>query len=68
MAGRPKIYTVTVGRSDTTVYGWNAAEDFNTLNAADNDYPTGLWADSTTIWVSDLADDKLYAYNRVHQG
>ncbi len=59
-----KVYTVTVGRSDTTVYGWNAAEDFNTLNAADNDYPTGLWADSTTIWVSDLADDKLYAYNR----
>ena len=59
-----KVYTVTVGRSDTTVYGWNAAEDFNTLNAADNDYPTGLWADSITIWVSDLADDKLYAYNR----
>ena len=59
-----KVYTVTVGRSDTTVYGWNAAEDFNTLNAAENDYPTGLWSDGTTIWVSDLVDDKLYAYNR----
>ena len=59
-----KVYTVTVGRSDTTVYGWNAAADFNTLNAADNDYPAALWADSTTMWVSDLADDKLYAYSR----
>ncbi len=58
-----EVYTVTVGRSDTTAYGWNAAEDFNTLYSADNDFPTGLWADSTTIWVSDL-DGKLYAYNR----
>ena len=59
-----RVYTVTVGRSDTTAYGWIAVADFNTLNAADNDYPTGLWADSTTIWVSDLADDNLYAYKR----
>ncbi len=59
-----RVYTVTVGRSVSTEYGWNAVEDFNTLNAAENDYPTSLWSDGTTIWVSDLADEKLYAYNR----
>ena len=58
-----KDYTVTVGRSVITDYGWNAAKDFNTLNAADNDYPTGIWSDGTTMWVADSQDDKLYAYN-----
>ena len=57
-----KDYTVTVGRSVITDYGWNAIEDFNTLNAADNDYPTGIWSDGTTMWVADSQDDKLYAY------
>ena len=58
-----KVYTVTVGRSDTTTYGWNAVADFNTLNAADNDYPTGLWSDGTTMWVVDTADKEIIAYN-----
>ena len=58
-----KDYTVTVGRSVITDYGWNAVADFNALNAAENDYPTGLWSDGTTMWVSDLYDDKIYAYN-----
>ena len=57
-------YTITMGRAVTSEYGWNATKDFNTLNAAENDYPTGLWSDGTTIWVSDLEDDKLFAYNR----
>ena len=60
-----RVYTITVGRSVTTAYGWNAVEDFNTLNAAGNDYPTGLWSDGTTMWVADPGSDaKLYAYNR----
>ena len=58
-------YTVTVGRSVNTDYGWNAVEDFNTLNAADNDYPTGLWSDGTTMWVVDATDNQIYAYNLV---
>ena len=58
-----KAYTVTVGRSVTIAYGWNAAEDFNTLNAAGNEYPTGIWSDGTTVWVADLQDDKIYAYS-----
>ena len=56
-------YTVTVGRSVSTDYGWNAVQDFNTLNVSDNDYPTGLWSDGTTMWVVDTDDDKIYAYN-----
>ena len=31
------------------------------LDAA-NGYPTGIWSDGTTMWVSDFADGKLYAY------
>ena len=37
--------------------------DFNTLSAAGNDILAGIWSDGTTMWVTDLADDKLYAYN-----
>ena len=36
---------------------------FNTLNAAGNDYPLGIWSDGTTMWVADLLDSKIYAYN-----
>ena len=56
-------YTVTVGRAVTTDFGWNSVLDFNTLNAADNDYPTGLWSDGTTMWVVDTADKEIIAYN-----
>ena len=56
-------YTVTVGRSVSTDYGWNAVRDFNTLNAAGNDYPIGIWSDGTTMWVADAEDDNLYAYS-----
>ena len=38
------------------------ASDFNTLSAAGNNDPTGLWSDGTTLWVADQVDDKLYAY------
>ena len=29
---------------------------------ADNGYPTGIWSDGTTMWVTDGSDYKLYAY------
>ena len=40
-------------------------EDFDTLGAAGNDNPSGLWSDGETMWVTDYAfgDDKLYAYD-----
>ena len=40
--------------------GRDSGSDF-TLDAA-NDYPTGIWADGTTMWVADFEDAKLYAY------
>ena len=40
-----------------------AGKDFDTLDAAGNDSPSGIWSDGTTMWVADRDDDKLYAYN-----
>ncbi len=39
-----------------------ATKDFDTLNAAENIQPRGLWSDGTTMWVTDSQDDKIYAY------
>ena len=38
-------------------------KDFNTLNAAGNDDPEGIWSDGTTMWVADQSEEKLYAYD-----
>ena len=38
-------------------------KDFNTLSAAGNDRPEGLWSDGVTMWVADPRDEKLYAYD-----
>ena len=37
--------------------------DFNTLEAAGNKFPEGIWSDGTTMWVLDSFEDKIYAYN-----
>ena len=52
-----------MGRGVTDAYGWKAEDDFNALVAAGNFSPFGLWSDGETLWVSDSADDKLYAYD-----
>ena len=41
----------------------DSAKDFNTLDAAGNGHPRGLWSDGTTMWVTDHIDHKAYAYN-----
>ena len=41
----------------------NPTQDFETLTAAGNNHPGGMWSDGTTMWVGDTADDKIYAYN-----
>ena len=38
-------------------------KDFNTLNAAGNDAPRGIWSDGETMWVVDETDHKVYAYS-----
>ena len=57
-AAADKIYAYNLASGSRVV-----SEDFNTLNAAGNNTPTGLWSDGTTMWVADLTDDKIYAYN-----
>ena len=41
----------------------NPAADFDTLDAAANTWPQGIWSDGTTIWVADYLDEKIYAYD-----
>ena len=38
------------------------AKDVDTLDAAGNNRPQGLWSDGTTLWVADSDDNRLYAY------
>ena len=58
-----ETYTVWIDRGVTTDYGWKADDDFNTLEAAGNISPAGIWSDGDTMWVSDPGDNKIYAYN-----
>ena len=44
-------------------FGIRISKDFDTLNAAGNRNPVGIYSDGTTMWVSDNSDDKIYAYN-----
>ena len=60
-------------RRDNKVYAydlaskeWVPAKDFNTLEAAGNDNPQGIWSNGTTMWVADDVDrsrGKIYAYD-----
>ena len=56
-------YTVNVNRGVTDNYGWNAGQDLDGLITAENQGPSGIWGNGATFWVSDVEDDKLYAYN-----
>ena len=43
-------------------------QDFDTLAAAGNGSPRGIWSDGTTMWVANYDGDneynvKIYAYN-----
>ena len=55
--GDDKLYAYRM--SDKTR---DAGKEFDTLSAAGNGAPYGIWSDSTTMWVGDYEDDKLYAY------
>ena len=63
-----KEYTIHAGRGVTTDYGWKAVDDFNTLYAAGNTSPVGIWSYGDTMWVADEADNKIYAYNLATKG
>ena len=40
----------------------DSGKDFDTLSAAGNTTPRGIWSDGTTMWVADDNDGKIYAY------
>ena len=56
----PGLYEVEVERDSAQIFGWTPSRDISLHT--DNDDATGIWSDSTTIWVADDDDDKLYAY------
>lgn len=41
----------------------NPNEDFNSLSAAANHRPRGIWSNGATMWVADNIKDKLFAYD-----
>ena len=47
----------------STAYTRNPAADFSGLRSAGNTGPQGIWSDGTTMWVADITDDKIYAYD-----
>ena len=55
------VVTVCVSAADAQQY--DSSKDFDTLSAAGNTNPTGIWSDRTTMWVADSTDDKIYAYH-----
>ena len=55
-----EAYTVAVERDSARAFGWTPTKDI-TLDSA-NANAAGMWADGTTLWVSDSVDAKLYAY------
>ncbi len=60
-SGRTKIYAYDMATKERV-----PTKDFNTLQAAGNDRPTGIWSDGTTMWVADddeRGTDKIYAYD-----
>ena len=63
------LYVLNSDRADTRIYAYrmsdkshDSGKDFNTLVAAGNDRPRGIWSDGVTMWVSDSVDDQIYAY------
>ena len=56
-------YYFVIVRESVDPFGWKALDDINTLVAAGNQNPVGIWSDGTTLWAADAVDNKLYAYN-----
>ena len=52
--------TVTIKLPSPSIGGRVASKDIDLASA--NNSSWGIWSDGTTMWVSDVGDDKLYAY------
>ena len=60
--GRALTYTVVVERDSDLIHGWTPTKDFNDLFYDGVTSPSGIAGNSTTMWVANYDDDKLYAY------
>ena len=58
LAGIPAAAT---GQNSAVPFAWNPDKDFSF--PANNANPRGIWSDTTTIWVADHSDSKIYAYS-----
>ena len=58
-----ETYTISINQGVTSTFGWKASDDFDGLITAENNFPTGIWSNGITMWVADVEDDQLYAYD-----
>ena len=61
IAHPPPLFNTNVAFAQTPG-NRDSSQDFDTLLAAGNEAPGGLWTDGTTMWVGDSGDSKIYAY------
>ena len=59
-----KRYRLYINRGVTDPFGWNADQDLDGLIAVGSIFPAGVWADQDTVWVSDINQQKIFAYRR----
>ena len=58
-----EVYTLSLNRGVTDTYGWKASEDFDGLIDVILDIPSGMWSNTTTMWIVDSGTEKLAAYS-----
>ena len=59
-----EIYTISINQGVNEEYGWKAGHDFDGLISAGIISPRGIWANDTTMWVTDhaLTDHRIRAF------
>ena len=56
-----RIFVYRLDQYDSNNHG-DRVESMEFTLHGDNAHPQGIWSDGTTMWVADLGDGKLYAY------
>ena len=64
-AGAAEATESDCSRDGRAAYAHDPAKDFDTLKAAGDDDPRGLWSDGVTMWVADTGDDRIFAYDMI---
>ena len=64
-AGAAEATESDCSRDRRAAYAHDPAKDFDTLKAAGDDDPRGIWSDGATMWVADTGDDRIFAYDMI---